>query len=239
MDRFRDLLDSLTGIYESSCVDEFARQHLVSLAIHRVVEHPQAAADLLRAYMVHHFSNSCPRGNSHAHPNGFDKLSLYRSKLGFCVRLHVWRSDTRHVEQIHSHRWDFSSVVLCGALVAMNYRISRADEHGGERYYAVRLGDMQEHGKRATNAGHVTLIHTNQARLGAMDSHSLRFSEPHRVRKEVVALTATLVVTAPACSANSISYRAEPMATAQVSCEPLGEAGFIDCVNILESALRN
>ncbi|WP_327085206.1 hypothetical protein OIE66_22910 [Nonomuraea sp. NBC_01738] len=55
-------------------------------------------------------------GRSYAHPNGFDRISLYREPEGVEVRMHLWWSGVLSDETIHNHAWDFSSLVLTGTL---------------------------------------------------------------------------------------------------------------------------
>lgn len=56
-------------------------------------------------------------GRSYRHENGFSKLILSSSKT-HSLRLHIYWNDSaeNYQENIHNHRWDFSSFVLKGAL---------------------------------------------------------------------------------------------------------------------------
>src|SRR5580692_3858865 len=55
---------------------------------------------------------------SYRHRNGFDKIVLGSAgSRGMKLVLHVWPlSDLPYHDHIHSHRWDFASVVLAGTL---------------------------------------------------------------------------------------------------------------------------
>lgn len=55
---------------------------------------------------------------SYRHDNGFDKIVLAQSLTGSLkFVLHVWQpGKERSLDNIHNHRWEFASVVLCGAL---------------------------------------------------------------------------------------------------------------------------
>ncbi|MBI1363810.1 MAG: hypothetical protein GC134_07470 [Proteobacteria bacterium] len=64
--------------------------------------------------------------SSYAHENGFIKIILHTAPT-FRLRLHCWPKGRTIVEKIHSHRFDFSSVVLKGHL---NHSLWHEDPSG-------------------------------------------------------------------------------------------------------------
>jgi len=65
---------------------------------------------------------------SYRHQNGFFKLPLM-TKKGEKFRLHVYRIGAKADENIHNHRWDFESKVLCGSLPMHLYDIVEGNSH--------------------------------------------------------------------------------------------------------------
>ncbi len=65
---------------------------------------------------------------SYRHQNGFYKIPLM-AKNGEKFRLHVYRVGAKADENIHNHRWDFESKVLCGSLPMHLYEVVEGDTH--------------------------------------------------------------------------------------------------------------
>ena len=65
---------------------------------------------------------------SYCHQNGFYKLPLM-TKNGEKFRLHVYRVGAKADENIHNHRWDFESKVLCGSLPMHLYEVVEGNSH--------------------------------------------------------------------------------------------------------------
>lgn len=58
---------------------------------------------------------------SYWHPNGFIKLVLDERPRWGQVRLHIW-PETSDDDDVHSHAWNYASVVIGGALGDVGYR---------------------------------------------------------------------------------------------------------------------
>lgn len=58
------------------------------------------------------------------HPNGFYKIVLTADRSGNSTRLHVWKKGTNVVsnQHMHNHGWDFTSHVLYGSLLDVQYK---------------------------------------------------------------------------------------------------------------------
>ena len=66
------------------------------------------------------------------HPNGFTKIVLLSRPL-YSLRLHVWRSGPGSgQEDIHNHRWDFSTILLAGSYCHQEFR----PVGDGEKFFA-------------------------------------------------------------------------------------------------------
>lgn len=66
---------------------------------------------------------------SYRHENGFSKLVLTSSKT-HSLRLHIYWNDSadNYQENIHNHRWDFSSFILKGTLVQDFFGVIDAEQ---------------------------------------------------------------------------------------------------------------
>jgi hypothetical protein len=69
------------------------------------------------------------------HPNGFAKIVLLSRPL-YNLRLHIWRNGAGPQpvarENIHNHRWDFSTVLLAGGYCHQEFRPAGS----GEEFFA-------------------------------------------------------------------------------------------------------
>ena len=65
---------------------------------------------------------------SYKHNLGFDKIILLRDEFDAMIKLDVWWPDHRVNDNIHSHRWDFSSIVLAGRLNLKHFSPARSSE---------------------------------------------------------------------------------------------------------------
>lgn len=144
---------------------------------------------------VHHHTDS------YAHDNGFDKIVLYQDgETRMKMRLHIWHPlvipNTKRARQnVHNHRWDFSSAVLIGHADNLSYRFASPEEAGEEffhyRYYArgsKEHYDVEERGK-------AMLFCAGTQRVKKGDIYSVDNETLHRVDTPDDELVATLVIT--------------------------------------------
>ena len=144
---------------------------------------------------VHHHTDS------YAHDNGFDKIVLFQdSETRMKLRLHIWHplvipNTKRPRQNVHNHRWDFSSAVLVGYADNVMYRFANLGEDGEEffhyRYYArgsKEHYDLEERGK-------TKLVSTGVQRVAKDDVYSVDNEMLHRVDTPDDELVATLIIT--------------------------------------------
>lgn len=144
---------------------------------------------------VHHHSDS------YAHDNGFDKIVLFQdSDTRMKLRLHIWHplvipNTKRPRQNVHNHRWDFSSAVLIGFADNVSYRFAKPGEDGEDffhyRYYArgsKEHYDVEERGKTK-----LVEIATERVRQG--DIYSVHNELLHRVDTPDNQMVATLIIT--------------------------------------------
>ncbi|MFC6080337.1 hypothetical protein [Sphaerisporangium aureirubrum] len=132
---------------------------------------------------------------SYAHPNGFDRISLYRDPLGLEVRVHLWWTGVPSDESIHNHAWDFSSQVIVGSLrfqMLSPLPCGREyDRYSSSMPVGGRFGDYQ-----FARTGAVRLDVVFDGTVTAGSSYSLNHEAYHRVlaSPEGAPLVATIVV---------------------------------------------
>lgn len=144
---------------------------------------------------VHHHTDS------YTHDNGFDKIVLFQDhNTRMKMRLHIWHPsiipNTRRARQnVHNHRWDFSSAVLIGHATNVSYRFAEADEKGEGffhyRYYA--RGSKEHYEVEERQKAELICTNTRQVRRGEV--YSIEAETLHRVDTPCDELVATLVIT--------------------------------------------
>lgn len=138
---------------------------------------------------------------SYTHYNGFDKIVIVpkNNKNLFELRLHVWweSRSTRYAENIHDHKWDFSSVILKGGYDYEIFELGKAGEKGekmAEFLFTTREG-KQEYS--TPFQGQKLLVCTTRGSIQQGDSYFLRHDVLHRISSERSQTTMTLVVQGP------------------------------------------
>jgi hypothetical protein len=130
---------------------------------------------------------------SYWHGNGFCKIVL-AERGGMKLRLHVWEAGRAAEENIHDHRWEFSSMVLSGRLVSATYR----EAPGGEPYRAHRYEGGRAGAYTLTEPEDVSLVCVGVQSLDAGSSYWMHSDELHAIsRVSADVLTSTLVLTGP------------------------------------------
>lgn len=145
-------------------------------------------------HSIHHHADS------YIHDNGFDKIVLFQDlKTKMKLRLHLWhplviQKMKRLRQNVHNHRWDFSSAILLGRAENISYRFAEMEEDGEEffhyRYYArgsKECYDVEELGK-------TKLVCTKIERVSTGDIYSVDNETLHRVDTPENQPVATLII---------------------------------------------
>jgi hypothetical protein len=160
--------------------------------------------------------------DSYWHANGFAKLTLQRSTdPAFKLRLHIWtRGEATPTPTVgggntHTHRWAFSSVVLCGGLDVQEFE--EVDDPADPKTVvchklAYDSPDVDLAGTLRP-VGRCLLRQTGSAVYGAGDLHGGRLETIHRVAPKGGQLAATLFLQGPNQSDTAWVYE-EPGHTA-------------------------
>jgi len=140
-----------------------------------------------------------PTGSSLAHENGFIKISLAKFGNDEQLRLHIWPKSEFVDSRAHSHRWNFSSYILSGTLIGMNYSVSALGDQSFFKLYDAVDG-------LKTLVPHLTgsLILDGSYDVSASCSHYLNFHTIHRVRKLAGSGSLSLMLSGPPLSEYSI-----------------------------------
>ena len=186
------------------------------------------AVAVLRSYLELAQLDGVVGGSSHRHPNGFEKLSLYRSTAtDVRIRLHFWEDSARsEMSSIHDHRWHFASVVVAGLMKVTNFVQSNG---AGLEYSCAQLSDISERNEKTIRLlGKRRLESTASYVLRAGDAHALHADVPHRVVAWGARASATIVVTGEPLRACSHSYREHELRTSVRAYDVLPKSSMLE-----------
>jgi hypothetical protein len=152
--------------------------------------------ELLRSILDHDEWFETTLSRSYIHPNGFAKIVLV-AEAGFHLRLHIWHPALGAVhtaENIHSHRWDFASILVVGG-----YRYQEfAESSRGRAFHAYTYHGHQ--GRSSYGLTPIGIRHlqcTLDASLAAGTRYTLSADALHRVVSYPEEVTASLVLQGP------------------------------------------
>jgi hypothetical protein len=131
---------------------------------------------------------------SYSHYNNFDKIVLMSSvEPRYDLRLHVWWPEPkkRVTENIHNHKWDFSSVLLKGSYSFEVYEESATGREMYEYSYVTRSGS-DSYQMPFLRRANLELV--SEGCMSAGDSYSLPHNIMHRVICDHSTTTVSLVI---------------------------------------------
>jgi hypothetical protein len=174
---------------------------------------------------------------SYQHRNGFDKIVLFSSDApAYKLRLHVWWPTTGDGgEDIHNHRWDFSTAILAGGYVFQQF----APFHGGASFQHYRYSrGIAENAFSMQYIDDAPLLAIFDCRVSAGDSYFLHRDILHRVVKDPDTLTITLMCQGPACRDDTDVYTQDHnVRGGDVSGEQLSAPRMRQCLEYCRDAL--
>lgn len=135
--------------------------------------------------------------HSYFHRNGFDKIVLLSSQNPqYKLRMHIWwpRTDEPLIEDVHNHRWDFSSQILLGSYRNQEFLCTG---HGQSFYEYKYLSPEGKDHYSMQHIGPATLECVFDAQLTAGDYYHLRHPVLHRIVGDRKHLTVTLILQGP------------------------------------------
>jgi hypothetical protein len=127
---------------------------------------------------------------SYEHANGFDKLVLASSPEGHSIKLDVWWAHLpRGLEDIHNHRYNFSSHLLAGELAMEHWEF----RDGGTPMDYLHIEAAGGRTDRLEHRGRRPVERLFDVRATAGTTYSLHHAQLHRVVAAPARPTATLV----------------------------------------------
>jgi len=147
---------------------------------------------LLTAIMQDEQSLAEISSRSYQHGNGFLKVVLL--DRGYKLRLHIWFAGQSCEENIHDHRWSFSSLIITGALTSEIWK----DVDAGQDFQ-----EYEYHAATQSRAPFKTEIGVNALKLGhvqvkqAGESYVMPKGKLHRIINPGHQLVSTMMCSAP------------------------------------------
>lgn len=158
---------------------------------------------------------------SFPHPLGFDKIVLETHETGVKLRLHVW-TNTPSVNippDIHDHFWNYTSVVIAGALATTEYEIGPRQAEGAS-YFHYRIHPLPDGGHRQEYVGTQFLRALSHGVLRVRSVSSQQSTTIHYVRPAIEGLCATVVLQgAPNRLVNNVYSESPPNVASKVVAE--------------------
>ncbi|MBN6050726.1 hypothetical protein JYK22_02175, partial [Nonomuraea sp. RK-328] len=149
---------------------------------------------------------------SYYHANSFLKVVLMvGDKNPWKLRLHVWDSQPdvagTTTEDIHSHRWDFTTALVLGEYFAREFRIGPGEEYYHFKYLPVGEGQtfsLEAQGKKQ-------LCSVFEAILPAGTVYHINHEVLHCISRSAGKAAASLVLQRPAVEDFTNVYRTSPV----------------------------
>lgn len=136
---------------------------------------------------------------SHSHNNGFDKIVILSSKnTGYKLTLHIWwpnvSSCSPQQNNVHNHRWNFTSIVVRGPLFFEEFET----EESGERMLEYLYASPEEgQGYSLRPIGNTNLLITNKGVFETGICYHLPHTKLHRTYPLPGSFAATLMLQGP------------------------------------------
>jgi hypothetical protein len=170
-------------------------------------------------------------GHSYYHANDFAKIVLLANQdRDWKLRLHLWRPQSGHTsekpEDIHSHRWDFSTALISGEYLTTEFRPGSGLEYYRYEYRPPGSGESFTMSPR----GQAELTPVLQARLPAGTVYHISHDVLHRVSCTSHQMTATLMIQGPALSNSTNVYSTFPIVSnvkSEIALERIGIPALI------------
>ncbi|MFD4998677.1 hypothetical protein [Streptomyces buecherae] len=149
---------------------------------------------------------------SYYHANSFLKIVLaVGDENAWKLRLHVWHpqseADLLPREDIHSHRWDFTTALLLGEYNAREYMIAPGDDYHHYRYTPVRAD--QHFSLEAMGSEQLAKVCESNVQAGTV--YHLDHRVLHSIARSNDGPTATVVLQGPVVRDTTNVYRTSPV----------------------------
>lgn len=129
---------------------------------------------------------------SYQHGNGFLKVVLL--DRGYKLRLHIWFAGQVCEENIHDHRWSFSSLILAGVMTSQIWKDDQSGQAFSEYEYHAATTQAAPY-KTAKGNNNLLLDHVQVNQAG--DHYVMPKGKLHRIINPGHQLVATMMCSAP------------------------------------------
>ncbi|MFB8282776.1 hypothetical protein [Nocardia colli] len=180
---------------------------------------------------------------SYQHSNHFDKIVLVDGEAasGFRLSIHLWRppytQDEVGDDQIHSHRCEFWSNVLFGALDSLEYRRSETGATYTEVTYGAKYSDSGAKINVYSVKGQAVLEQSGSLRRSAGTTYHLPDYCIHRILISTRAPTATILVRGPHTHERSSVFSNTATYSPSVEMTPLTVSQLSECLHFIGANL--
>ena len=127
---------------------------------------------------------------SYLHGNGFYKLVLFISGKKEKLRIHFWPGGVDAEENIHCHRWSFSSLIIHGKLNSEIYKEDSSRDANSHKCYLYRKTPQEA---SSIFLGDIKLSVENKKKQKAGDFYRLPQGKLHRIIGSDKGSTATIM----------------------------------------------
>jgi hypothetical protein len=203
---------------ESSLADLGSSNTPDSTAVLSELSQPDAVREMIQRIILDESALTEIASRSYYHANDFLKVVLASGAThAWRLRLHMWHpkesGEPTH-EDIHSHRWDFTTALLCGRYTAREYRLGAGDEYYQYKYSPVADGKTFS----LLPMGKAHLFNAFEADLPAGTTYRINHEVLHNISQPSDRPVASLLIQQPAVEDHTMVYRTEP---ANDQAEPL------------------
>ena len=177
LDQYFAFHQDATGTLSNWLSSQFSKDQLIQL-LTAILADPQTLAEIST--------------RSYQHGNGFLKVVLL--DRGYKLRLHIWFAGQSCEENIHDHRWSFSSLILAGALTSEIWK----DDLQGQQFQEYEYhAASKTHAPFKTDVGvqQLTLDHVQVNTAG--QSYVMPKGKLHRIINHGHQMVATMMCSAP------------------------------------------
>lgn len=148
--------------------------------------------ELLQCILADQHSLAQISARSYQHGNGFLKVVLLDH--GYKLRLHIWFAGQTCEENIHDHRWSFSSLILAGALTSEMWKDDQSYQQFQEYEYHAATPQRAPY-KLDLGLKHLSLDNVQINTVG--DHYVMPKGKLHRIMNPGHQLVATMMCSAP------------------------------------------
>ncbi len=186
------------------------KTNMLSL-INRVISRPEVISRMVRSIINNDTLWGNALTNSYRHENGFHKIVLMEGEY-FKLRLHHFGTTAKiPMENIHDHRWPFSSAILSGELKMDLFQRSDILSATEEVIHYIYKSDKSTDKYETVKIGNTHLEKIDTRIYYPGDTYLMRTDELHRITNQDGDQSVTLILTGKPISKECNLYARRPI----------------------------